>query len=198
MSNFIEKNKPLSVLHTIGEHYLHDSRDFAKRFDLLKAEDLTKTGRIKRFVDLYMAIECALKCHVVLGKIGEDANEVYRIVRNCGHDIGKLSNLASFAHNHKLYKDISDEINRYSVFIRYSLEAHQAFFSLHNDGKSDKRWEEYSRTVSNLNWLNKVRAQLEELIESATPEFTGIVSFDFAKILEVDSQVRQIVLGRGK
>lgn len=198
MPNFIEKIKPLSVLHTIGEHYLHDAYDFAKRFDLLKTEDLTKTGRIKRFVDLYMAIECALKCHVVLGRTGEDAKEVYNKVRGCGHNIERLSKLANFAPDRKLYKDISDEINRFSVFVRYSLEAHQVFFSFHSDGKSEERWNEYSRTVSNFNWLNKVRAQLDALIESAAPEFTGIVSFDLAKIFDVESQVRQIVLGRGK
>jgi hypothetical protein len=66
------KTTPLSVLHTVADHYKSDARDFLDRFDILWEAQLHKTGRIKSFVDLLLSCECILKCHIVLGRTSDD------------------------------------------------------------------------------------------------------------------------------
>lgn len=41
-------------MRSIAEHYFHDARDFAARFDVPWENQTHKTGRIKSFVDLHM------------------------------------------------------------------------------------------------------------------------------------------------
>ncbi|MDI3514192.1 MAG: hypothetical protein PWP40_1421 [Rhodocyclaceae bacterium] len=76
----LEHVKPMSIAHTLAEHFHRDSVDFAQRFDLLwEAGPLMhKLGRIKSFIDLLMACECALKAHGFLGRLNEDPREIYR------------------------------------------------------------------------------------------------------------------------
>lgn len=55
------KTKPSSLLHSITEHFLNDSRDFATRFDVLWEDGrlMHKMGRTKSFMDLLMRQKCA-------------------------------------------------------------------------------------------------------------------------------------------
>lgn len=52
--------KPMSVLHSLAEHFHRDAVDFGARFDLLwEAGPLMhKMGRTKSFTDLLMGCEC--------------------------------------------------------------------------------------------------------------------------------------------
>lgn len=74
--------KPLSVAHTLAEHFQRDALDFAARFDLLWEAGplLHKMGRTKSFVDLLMGCECALKCHCFLIR---KRNNCERFITRC-------------------------------------------------------------------------------------------------------------------
>ncbi len=98
------KTLPISIQHSVADHYHKDARDFAARFDTLWEDQLHKTGRIKSFVDLVMGCECALKCHVFLGRLDQDPDETYKLIRNAGHNTERLSTLAAFLEDRSLYE----------------------------------------------------------------------------------------------
>ncbi len=178
---------PISVPHEIARHYHRDARDFAGRFDTLWEDQLHKTGRIKSFVDLVMGCECAMKCHVFLGRLDRDPIETYGQIRGAGHDIVRLSGLAEFMPDREIYDSVANELGRFSVFIRYSLDAYSVFFPTLVDLADAPI--HYSKTIGNNAWVLHMRQQLEVLIEVASPEFTGQVDGDIGAILDHERQM---------
>lgn len=187
MSDTIFSEKPLSKIHSIAEHYWFDSKDFITRFDLTLTEDISKTGRIKRFVDLLMAGECALKCHIALGSKANDPNEVYRKLKRCGHDIKKLAALSNYLEDKSIYNSLSDKLGEFNIFIRYSLDAYDYFFPFNIDQTKKKNkaaWDRYSDKVSNDKWTSEVKEEINQLNSSVTLEFNGFISTDMQAILD--------------
>lgn len=185
----------ISIPHSVADHYFKDARDFAARFDTLWEDQLHKTGRIKSFVDLFMGCECALKCHVFLGRLDVDPSETYRIVRRAGHNVDKLSSLAAFLQDKSLYEEVASKLAPFSVFVRYSFDAYATFFPALID------WADapinHSATIGNNAWVLGVRNDLDRLIESCSSQFTGIVSHDIEAIiqheLEMEEFIRKVV-----
>jgi len=176
------KTLPISVQHSVADFYHKDARDFASRFDTLWEDQLHKTGRIKSFVDLVMGCECALKSHVFLSNLDRDPDETYRQIRRAGHSSKQLSELAAFLPDRSLYKRVGSKLAPFSVFMRYSLDAYSTFFPALSD------WADapinHTATVGNNTWVLGVRDDLEQLIDSSSPEFTGLVSSDIAAIIQ--------------
>lgn len=146
---------PLSVLHTVADHYERDARDFLERFNLLWEAQLHKTGRIKSFVDLLLACECILKCHVVLQHVSGDPKTVYKKVRSFRHDIAALAREAKYLEDRSCYQQIEERLGPFSVFIRYSLDAYETFFP-----SALERSEapiNYSATIGNNPWVLSCR-----------------------------------------
>src|SRR5258708_6248059 len=100
--------KPLSVMHTLAQHFHRDAVDFSSRFDLLwEAVPLMhKMGRTKTFIDLLMGCECALKCHGFLGHVTEQPRDVYRRIRGFGHNIADLADYATFLQDRTYYSQL--------------------------------------------------------------------------------------------
>ena len=183
---------PISIPHSIAEYYHRDARDFARRFDLLWETELHKTGRIKSFVDLFMGIECALKCRVFLSRIDEDPEATYKKVRRAGHDIEKLSVLDKLESITLIRNLIRTDLSQFSVLIRYSLDAYAVFFPALSEMSSASII--YSRTIGDNAWVLRVRACLEDLNNFSSDEFSGIVGPDIEEIIEHERQLEQFVL----
>lgn len=173
--------KPLSILRSIAEHYAADARDFIERFDLLWEAHMHKTGRIKSFVDLLMACECALKSHIALGRENDDPTEVYKIIRKNGHRIKALAENASLLEDRAIYDELARSLDPFFVFVRYSLEAYDTFFPW------SKTREEadinYSYTIGNNQWVLEMRRLIQVLIEPLNDELGSLVTDDLALII---------------
>lgn len=186
-----EQTKPLSILRTIAQHYAQDARDFLDRFDLLWEDQLHKTGRIKSFVDLLMACECALKAHVVLGKSSDDPVVVYKGIRKAGHRIAPLAKAAVFLSSRSIYDELALRLDRFSVFIRYSLDAYETFFPSYVERHEAEL--NYSQTIGNPVWVLEVRALLIPLLDSLSDELGGFVTDDIRAILEHERQMKEFI-----
>jgi len=181
------QQKPLSILHSIAEHYLRDGEDFAARFDLLWEHQLHKTGRVKSFVDLLMACECTLKAHVAIGRANDDPSEVYRSIRRAGHQIAPLAAGAHFLKDRTVYDSLSSRLQEFSVFVRYSLDAYETFFPFFVERKEAKI--EYSKTIGDNNWVLETRALLTPLQVAANNVLSGFVNSDIEAILVHEQQM---------
>lgn len=183
--------KPLSLLHSIAEHYLQDGQDFAARFDVLWESQLHKTGRIKSFVDLLMACECTLKSHVALGRVDEKPQEVYRTIRRAGHEIAPLAANAKFMADRTNYDELTARLQGFSVFVRYSLDAYETFFPSYAERHEAKL--NYTRTIGNNAWVLETRALLEPLLVAANDALSGFVSNDIGAILEQERLMKEFM-----
>ena len=183
------KTAPLSVLHTIADHYQRDARDFLERFNVLWEAQLHKTGRIKSFVDLLLACECTLKCHIVLGRTSDDPITVYKEVRRFAHDIGALAAAASYLQDKDRYAVIEQRLAPFSVFIRYSLDAYETFFPSNLD-RGDALID-YSKSIGNNPWVLECRDLVASLLDATHVEFQGFVATDLTALLqhECDMQI---------
>ncbi|MBA4077341.1 MAG: hypothetical protein C0508_20090 [Cyanobacteria bacterium PR.023] len=185
------KTLPISIQHAVADHYYKDARDFAARFDILWEDQLHKTGRIKSFVDLIMGCECALKCHVFLGSLNQDLDETYEMIRRAGHNVEKLSELATFLQDKSLYELVGSKLAPFSVFVRYSLDAYSTFFPAVTD------WADapvnYAATIGNNAWVLAVRDGLRQLIDSSSPEFSGAISHDIEAIIKHEQDMEEFM-----
>lgn len=182
------KTTPLSILHTVADHYKSDARDFLDRFDILWEAQLHKTGRIKSFVDLLLSCECILKCHIMLGRTSDDPITVYREVRQYGHDIGKLSGAADYIGDRDCYDAVAKHLAPFSVFIRYSLDAYETFFPSNLD-RADAPIN-YSRTIGNNPWVLECRNLVASLLEATHAELQGFVPSDLTTLLQHERDMK--------
>ncbi|AHB08387.1 hypothetical protein U875_09610 [Pandoraea pnomenusa 3kgm] len=176
MTKYLNKPKPVNVLRSIAEHFAEDARDFVERFDLTWGPLTSKTARIKSFVDLMMACECALKAHIAIGHESCDPHEIYSRIRGAGHHIDRLAVLANFMESRSVYEEVSARLGNLSVFVRYSLESYDLFFPLARDWSETKVV--YSETIGSDAWIRKLRSQIQQLIDRLNDELGGLVSND--------------------
>lgn len=159
-------------------------------------EDYSKTKRAKCFVDLLMGFECILKSHAFLSHKSENMEEAYReIIRGAKHDLEKLSDLACYPDSQFLYKKIKHELGKFSICLRYSLDAHENFFPsflFYENAKFD-----FSKTLANDSWLRNMRNLLEELTRKVDSEFGGIVGSDLDELVASEKRMREFVLRVG-
>lgn len=187
------QSKPTSLLHTLAEHFLSDARDFAIRFDVLWEDGrlMHKMGRTKTFVDLLMAVECALKAHALLSQKSLPVERAYCTVRRCNHDIRKLVGLADYMADREVYERLADQLAELQVHLRYSFEADEVFFPAWTDRA--KAEQNYGATIGDNSWVLSIRGDVETLIGSIQREFTGSISEDFEQALESEVEMRQFI-----
>ena len=183
------EDKQLSIHRSVAEYYWLDAMDFLARFNTLWEKETHKTGRIKTFVDLLMACECALKSHAMLGaEEKEPPKETYRKVRGAGHRIDKLADLACLNLDRRGYESVKVELQEFSVFIRYALEAHDTFFPPLDDW--DKAEINHSKTIGNHPWVMLIRDRIQTLVDELNPHFTGFVTDDIGKIFAHEEEMK--------
>lgn len=186
------EEKPISIHRTIAEYYWCDAMDFLARFNALWEMETHKTGRIKTFVDLLMACECALKSHAMLGAEKECPRETYIKVRKAGHKIERLADLACLNPDRSGYESVKNELQEFSVFIRYALEAYDTFFPALDDW--DKAEINHSRTIGNHPWVMSIRDQTQALVDELNPHFTGFVTMDIGKIFAHEAEMKAFMM----
>ena len=178
------------IIEVIAENYLSDARDFQYRFDKLWESELHKTGRIKSFVDLLMAFECILKCHAVLSHASNNPEEVYTSVRRCGHNIARLCEMPHFLKGNRIYQTVSEDLGKFSVNIRYLLDAEALLIPLIEDWKNAPI--NYDQTIGNHSWVMTLRKRLDTLIAPANEKFNGLCEDSIKDILEIGVQMEKI------
>ena len=183
--------KPLSVMHTLAEHFHRDAIDFVSRFDLLwEAGPLMhKMGRTKTFIDLLMGCECALKCHGFLSHLTEQPRDVYRRIRSFGHNIANLADYATFLQDRTYYNHLKNRLATFPVFLRYSLDAYETFFPSFLDRSNAEL--NYSQTIGNNAWVLEIREALEGLNTSVTDQLSGFVTTDLEALFAHEKQMRE-------
>jgi hypothetical protein len=183
--------KPFSVLYSMAEYYHRDASDFASRFDVLWENQTHKSGRIKSFVDLFIGCECVLKSHIILGKLSDDPEDVYSLIRKAGHKIKTLANLACYQEDRSSYDFIGERLGVFSIFIRYSLDANEIFFPIHIERRDTKI--NYNETIGNNSWVLEVRAILDGLLDSSKDRFIGSLAQEIEEILEAEKKIGNLV-----
>ena len=117
------------VKNILADSYWSDANDFLWRYRILKQQEFQNRSFLgKLYVDLCMAVECALKSSMIyLSPNSETPQQAYRIARSNSHNIqDSLSEVASRA-NHKVKfisqssRDIVSKI-KLSVSARYEIE----------------------------------------------------------------------------
>jgi hypothetical protein len=187
------KPQSLSILHEVGQLYAFDAQDFAERFDVTWERITTKTGRIKSFVDLLMGFECGLKAHIALaGERDHQAPQAtYLQIRKSSHSISKLASAATLLADRSLYDHVASRLDSFSVLIRYSLDAYEAFLPWYIDQSSARL--NYSSTIGNEGWIRETRELLEPLIKGAYELTTGEVTNDIGRIFDHEKEMMEFV-----
>ncbi len=193
MDHDLFQAKTTSLMHTLAEHFLRDAQDFVTRFDALWEHGglMHKMGRTKSFVDLLMAVECALKAHAFLSLKDDPADEAYRAVRTCGHNISSLVDLSNYMEDRTVYERLAEQLTELQVHLRYSFEANEAFFPAWT-GRAEAD-QNYGTTVGNNPWVLAIRSDVEMLIDSVQREFTGFITDDIVQICNAEAEMRQFI-----
>lgn len=185
------KAAPVSVLHTIADHYKRDASDFLERFNILWERQLHKTGRIKSFVELLLACECILKCHIILQEIEGDPRTVYKKVRSIGHNIEALAKEARYLNDRSSYAEIESRLGSFSILVRYSLDAYETFFPSALEGSDAPI--NHSATIGNNPWVLATRDLVTSLINSTTKSSDEIefVTDDLEILLQHELEMKK-------
>jgi len=91
------------------------------------------------------------------------------------------------------YEFLKQELDVFSIVIRYSIDAYDTFFPMLNDWNEAKV--NYSKTIGSYLWVMSVRASLERLIGDLNPRFIGLVSGDIVRIFENEGSVKAVLNG---
>jgi hypothetical protein len=118
----------LLVHQRVANYFGSDAQQFLRRHELLDGADSHALWRVKAFVDLLMAAECALKAHIVLGSRADPMEDVLHKIKRLSHGIQGLADEANRVHPSPLYEPVKQRLSRFHVQTRYALEAEQSFF----------------------------------------------------------------------
>lgn len=185
------KSQTLSVLHTLARHYKDDARDFLNRFNILWEAQLHKTGRIKSFVDLIFACECALKVHMILSRINDEPRAVYMDLRRLGHNISALADTARFLSDRSLYQFLKDRFGPLSVFVRYSFDAYETFFPSAMD--RERAPINYSKTIGNNTWVLECQEHVSKLLQPLDQQLGVVVTDSLQELGEHELRMKEFV-----
>ena len=181
-----------TIQYQLAQHYFTDARDFCNRFDILWEAELHKTGRVKSFVDLLMGCECILKSHIFLSRIEDDPTKCYSQIRSIGHNISALANEADKIKESDSYKEISAQLEPFSVFLRYSFDMWETFFPSSMD--ASETTPAYSSSIGNNEWVLNIRSICETLITQVSKDFNVLYTDeDITKIMDSEIEMASFV-----
>ncbi|MGV8931957.1 MAG: hypothetical protein ACOH1R_07605 [Luteimonas sp.] len=169
----------MPVSQWIADHYLNDARHFLLRYSLLRLEDFNKAGRVKNFMDVVMAAECALKAHIFQAAANADPLEVYRQIRRMSHDVSRLADAATFLPDRCAYEAVKTRLGGLSIGLRYSLDMWETYFPSFG---GDDMTRQYDRTLATTEWRTQAIAEVQFLIDvlARPPE----VAVEFNDLIE--------------
>lgn len=161
----------------IANNYFQDCEDFLHRYRLTQEHFTSlKSRRFKLFIDLRMALECALKAHVVyLQMVDLSRKDIIDKVCSYQHNISKLNELVDGSLPQTLLENlcsISRELSALHVGLRYDLDQMDFRYA-----KEDL----YYQTVGSDTWLIRlydVTNELGDLISRNLQAHSGIVSVE--------------------
>jgi hypothetical protein len=154
----------MSVRRRLAEYYYWDAHHFLQRYGSLRPEDFNKAGRVKNFVDVLLAAECALKAHVLLGRSTDDAVALYRQLRRMSHNVAALADRADYLDDRLLYDAVKEQFGGLSVSLRYSLDMWESYFPGLAAVEGARGPEEYDATVGNSAWRDKAVTLVRQLL----------------------------------
>lgn len=158
------------IRRSLAWHYHNDAREFLSRYSLLRPEDFTKSGRVKNFVDVLLAAECALKAHIFLGGSDEEPLQLFKAVKRLSHRIEPLAARADFLQDRSGYSAVAARFDQLTVDLRYSLDMWETFFPALGDNEQVAR---YDKTVANTDWRVAAVAEVQFLVNQLTPALNG-------------------------
>lgn len=146
----------------IADNYFHDCDDFLHRYRLTQEHFTSlKSRRFKLFIDLRMALECALKAHVVYFQMKDlSRKDIINRLHNLGHDTSRLSELVSGSLPQTLLEDlrsVSQKLSALHVGLRYDLDQMDFRYA---------REDLYYQTVGSDAWLKRLHDVITELKNS--------------------------------
>lgn len=165
----------MPVSQSIADHYVSDARHFLLRYSLLRLEDFNKAGRVKNFMDVVMAAECALKAHIFQGAGDADPLELYRRIRKMSHDVSRLADAATLMGDRNGYEAVKARLGGLSIGLRYSLDMWETYFPSFDAGDMPR---EYDRTLANAEWRAQAIAEVQFLVDALDRPPLVIDDFD--------------------
>lgn len=182
------------IKHTLSFNYHNDAIEFIRRYEMLRPEDFSKSGRVKNFVDVILAAECILKAHIFLGRSSDDALALYKKVRKLGHKIGHLAERADYLDDRAPYVAEANRFESLSVNLRYSLDMWETYFP---DDDNTDQIARYDRTVADTAWQSDALNEVKYLIEQLTPALTGPVNCGIDELFNQGLEMAKFVKEAG-
>jgi hypothetical protein len=176
----------------IANYFLSDSRQFLRRYELLKPIQTEISNRSKLLIDIVFSFECSLKALIFI-ESQLDEKETYKVVRKCGHNLRSLIQVVDTINIANIVSLIDENFDHFSVGSRYTLDANIYF---RNDtGALDNL---YYSTIADSNWLETLyqnSKQLYSYVNLKTDNSISTVSFeniDIEKELEKTRRIKQL------
>jgi len=141
----------------IANFFLSDSREYLKRYELLKGMQTDITNRSKLLIDIVFSFECSLKALIFI-ESEEDEKETYKKIRNYGHDLKKLIKYVNTEQISEIISKIDNNIEHLSISSRYVLEANIYFRN-----SVGILGELYYSTIANFIWLDEMYNRAKDL-----------------------------------
>jgi hypothetical protein len=183
-----------AVKRHLARAYCDDARHFLLRYRSLRPQDFNKAGRIKNFVDVCMAAECAIKATVFASNASMTACDAYKSVKGTrgGHCLGELLKLVAGQRYRPSCEALSERLGHLHVSLRYSVDAWEWLFQ--GPDRSDDRFVQYRTTISNIDWCNETLRMVEQLLDELQPDLvTTHHAPPISELLAYQVQWRQFV-----
>lgn len=143
----------------IANFFLNDSREYLKRYELLKSIQTDIANRSKLLIDILFSFECSFKALIFLEST-TDEKETYKIIKDCGHNLRRLIGKVDREPISDIVSIIDDNIEHFSISSRYTLEANIYFRN--TTGVLDNL---YYSTIANHIWLDDLYVKAKRLNE---------------------------------
>ena len=197
----------------LADHFRRDANDFIWRMDKINdPESSSLSWNAKRFVDMRMSAECALKSIVIsLSKSNETPENAYSSARGCSHSLQKLKEVV-IKRAYRKVKFLSEteivvllEGHSIDVFTRYSVET---LFMLYDDYASEtlSKKERSILKLKDTNWVasfEKIVFKLRDIANNSQKRLakhrpmTGTESLSLSKrFLEFKTEVKEKKKGK--
>ena len=173
ISNTLKFEMEKELKKEIANYFLSDSREFLKRYELLKLHQTYLGNRSKLLIDILFSFECSIKSLIFL-ESQLDEKETYKKVFS--HNLKDLLKLVDTQLIPEIVSTIDDNFEHFSVSSRYALEANIYFRN--SVGVLDGL---YYSTIANHSWLDNLYQKANNLYDYVSSKIDNsikTISFD--------------------
>ena len=180
------------INNAIANFFLNDSREYLKRYDLLKGIQTDIANRSKLLIDIVFSFECSFKALIFIEST-TDEKETYKMIKDCGHDLRKLIGKVKSEHVADLVSKIDDNFEHFSISSRYTLEANIYFRN--STGVLDNL---YYSTIANHIWLDELYISSKKINEYVASKIVNSLSrinfeqIDLEKLLTKTKRINSV------